>query len=294
MYAEKTAEGKKSNNILDKWILSRLNNFIGDITVSMDKYDTVKSCRLIKDFIEDLSLWYVRRSRQRFKEAGEDKNQASCTLKLVLLDFAKSIAPILPFTAEFVFEKVKNKNNAESVHLELWPVKNGKITDESLEEKMDEVRKIVSLALAERVANAIKVRQPLALIKIKNQESKIKNNEELLELIKDEVNVKKIIFDDKIEKEIELDKNITEELRAEGAEREIIRSFKDIRKELGLTSNFIINSGGANFVLPLDSQKEIKKEISAENFVISEPAEDADVKKEITIDGKKYWVFVKK
>jgi isoleucyl-tRNA synthetase len=236
----------------------------------------------------------VRRSRQRFKEIGEDKNQASYTLKLVLLDFAKSIAPILPFTAEFVFEKVKNKNNEESVHLELWPVKNGKITDKSLEEKMDEVRKIVSLALAERVANAIKVRQPLVSLKIKNQASKIKNEEKLLELIKDEVNIKEIIFDNKIEKEIELDKNITEELRAEGIEREIIRSLKDIRKELSLTSNFMVNIGGTNFALPADSKEEIKKEVSVENFVISEPTEDADVKKEIIIDGKKYWVFVKK
>ena len=87
----------------------------------MDEYNTVKSCRLIKDFIEELSLWYVRRSRNRFKEEGKDKEHAEAVLKIVLLNFSKAIASILPFTAEFVFEKVKRTKNTESVHLENLP-----------------------------------------------------------------------------------------------------------------------------------------------------------------------------
>ena len=100
---------KKFNNILDKWVLSKLNNLVLGMTASMEGYDTVKSCRLIKEFIEELSLWYVRRSRDRFKEEGQDKDYAGEILRVVLLSLSKAVAPILPFTAEFVFEKVKSK-----------------------------------------------------------------------------------------------------------------------------------------------------------------------------------------
>jgi isoleucyl-tRNA synthetase len=233
-YAAKNMQeekGQKFENILDRWILSKLNNFIGETTKEMNEYNTVKSCRLIKDFIEELSLWYVRRSRERFKEEGKDKQDAEVVLRIVLLNFSKAIASILPFTAEFVFEKIKPEKNEKSVHLENWPEQNKKLIDKDLEEKMDEVRKVVSLALGERVLKGLKVRQPLASLKIKNEKSKIKSEKELLELVKDEVNVKEIIFDAKIEKEVELDTNMTEELKEEGILREIIRSVQGQRKE---------------------------------------------------------------
>jgi len=231
MYAIRE-EGKiKTENILDRWILSRLNSLVIEITELMEKYDTVGSCRLIKDFIEELSLWYVRRSRERFKENSEDKNQAGLVLRSVLQTLARVIAPILPFTAEFVFERAKGEKNEESVHLEPWPKHDKKMIDKFLEEKMNEVRKVVSLALAGRAAEALKVRQPLSSLKIRNEKSIIKGEKELLGLIKDEVNVKNIIFDKNIDSEVELDTNITEELRQEGLIREIIRSVQAERKE---------------------------------------------------------------
>ena len=262
MYASENSGSIKINptNILDKWILSRLNGAIFELTVSMDKYDTVKSCRIIKNFIEELSLWYIRRSRERFKEDGssptnfklkaeeqgmnsksdlklvgdKDKNQAGAVLRLVLLELSKAIAPILPFTAEYVFEKVRGADNAESVHLEDWPKHNKKFINKDLDGKMDEVRKIVSLSLAERVLNGLKIRQPLNNLKIKNEKSKIKDEKELLVLVKDEVNVKNIDFDASIEKEVELDANLTEELKEEGIIREIIRQVQGERKKQGL------------------------------------------------------------
>jgi isoleucyl-tRNA synthetase len=229
-YATETEDIKiHSENVLDKWVLSRLNTAIFDITESMNGYNTIKSCRIIKDFIEELSLWYVRRSRERFKEEeGEDKKQAQAVLKFVLLEFAKVIAPILPYTAEYVFEKVRNKT---SVHLENWPAFNKRQINKDLEDKMNEIRKIVSLALAERIVKGIKVKQPLASLKIKNQKSKVKNEEELLNLVKDEINVKEIIFDEKIESEVKLDTNLTEELKEEGFIRDIIRQVQAQRKE---------------------------------------------------------------
>jgi isoleucyl-tRNA synthetase len=297
MYASKDRmedEPKKFENVLDKWILSKLNNFIGEMTMTMDGYNTVKSCRLIKEFIEELSLWYVRRSRERFKEEGKDKEQATAVLKTVLLSFSKAIASILPFTAEFVFEKVKGSKEQESAHLELWPEQNKKLIDKSLEEKMEEVRLVVNLVLAERIAKGIKVRQPLATLRIKNLKSKIQKENGLLGLIKDEVNIKEIMFDDKIENEIELDTNITEELRGEGESREVVRGIRSLRKEGGLSIGVMANVAGTNFMLPKSMEEKLKIEAGANNFVISEPPEDADFKKEITIDGKTYWVFIKK
>jgi isoleucyl-tRNA synthetase len=232
MYADR---GISSTNfgtpklVLDKWILSKLNNFISQITLVMDKYDTIKSCRLIKDFAEDLSLWYVRRSRDRFKEENQEKEQAQNILRFVLLELSKIIAPILPYTAEFIYEKI-GKDKEESVHLETWPKADKRLIDNELEEKMQEVRRIVSLALAERTAKGLKVRQPLALLKVKNSSEQFHRIVPLLDLIKDEVNVKEIIFDDKIENEVELDLNITEELKEEGVVREIIRAVQGERK----------------------------------------------------------------
>ena len=120
------------------------------------------------------------------------------------------------------------------------------------------------------------------------------HQEKLLDLIKEEINVKEIIFDNKIKEEIELDTNITEELKKEGIAREIVRSIQNMRKELGLSHYMMCDIGGTNFILPLEFQEELKKEVGIKNFVISEPIKEADIKKEITIDGKKYWVFIKK
>lgn len=297
-YASKKEVWEKSvkfENALDKWILSKLNNFVGEITVEMDRYNTIKSCRLIKDFIEELSLWYVRRSRERFKEEGSDKEQAEIALKTVLLALSKAVAPILPFTAEFVFDKIKGEGQSEkSIHLEVWPEQNKKQIDKSLDEKMNEVRLVVNLVLAERIAKGIKVRQPLALMRIKSPKSKIKEDKQLLDLIKDEVNIREIIFDDKIEKEIELDTNITEELKGEGESREIIRGIRSLRKEAGLSVGVIVNTAGTNFMLPKSTEEKLRKEAGADSFVISEQIQEADLKKEITIDGKTYLVFIKK
>ena len=290
-------------NILDKWILSRLNDTIESLSISMDAYDTVKSCRTIKDFIEELSLWYLRRSRERFKEENIDKNQAGYILRFVLLEFSKAIAPILPFTSEYVFGKVKGPGNAESVHLEEWPVYDKKQIDKDLEEKMNETRKITSLALAERIIKGIKVKQPLASLKIKNKKSIIKNNNELLNLIKNEVNVKEIIFDDEIENEIELDINITEELRQEGQVREIIRHLQEMRKSLGLKpankiSIFIYGQAPLNKIFE-NNKDFILKESRGGNIYMGEKHEPGgtskdDLEKEVSIDGEKILLSIKK
>ncbi len=224
----------KFDNILDKWIISKLYGLIEKSTQNLDKLNVSTFANSIENFsINDLSLWFLRRSRNRFHEQS-DKKDATETLYYVLLELAKLMAPAMPFLAEEIYQGLRNNSMPESVHLCGWPKADKKKIDQNLEEKMDEVRTIVGLALAERMVKAIKVRQPLASLKIKNKKSKIQNEEELLGLVKDEVNVKEVIFDETINSEVELDTNLTEELREEGLVRELIRAVQAERKAQGL------------------------------------------------------------
>ena len=247
-YDGKTS-ARESENVLDKWILSLLDNLIVDVSDGLDGYNTVKAGRPIKDFISDFSTWYVRRSRERVKfvdvkdkpASSVDKQFALATMREVLNELAKLIAPIMPFVAEAIYRGV-GAGKKESVHLEEWPIASLKIkskisnlkSEEKIMEDMDEVRKIVSLGLEARAKAGLKVRQPLASLKIKSKISNLKNKEELFDLIKDELNVKEVLFDDKIYEEVGLDTEITPELKEEGELRELIRGLQDLRKKTGL------------------------------------------------------------
>jgi isoleucyl-tRNA synthetase len=233
LYQDGTPAKNSSKNILDLWILSRLNKLTGDITTGYENYRVDLATRPLTEFIDDFSVWYLRRSRDRFKEENNDKKDAISTLRHVLHSLSLLIAPAMPFFAEEIYQSVKEKEMPESVHLCKWPSVEKRKINLKLEQSMSETRAIVNLALAERTALGIKVKQPLAKLKVKNEKFKVLG-EELLDLIKDEVNVKEIIFDGKIEKEAELDTNITEELKEEGILREIVRAVQGQRKELKL------------------------------------------------------------
>ncbi len=237
----------KTKSLLDKWIVSRLNRLIKRVTGNLDKFDAARASGAIEDFfIEDLSLWYIRRSRQRFQnpESEEEREKAASVLYYVLLNLAKLIAPMLPFLAEEVYQKLKADKMPSSIHLYDWPKAEKKAIDEKLEEQMAQVRNIVSLALAKRTELGLRVRQPLASLKIneknvtkshdREKTLQIKNEPELLTLIKEEVNVKNIVFDEKVKEEVELDIKLTPELKEEGYVREIIRHIQDLRKKAGL------------------------------------------------------------
>jgi isoleucyl-tRNA synthetase len=225
----------ESDNILDGWIISKINKLIETSGSNFEKYNVARAVSDMENFfINDLSLWYIRRSRKRFNDDNSERTQAISTFYFVLLSLSKILSPAMPFFAEEMYQNLKAAGMPESVHLCDWPRTDKKKINKGLEEKMDEVRFIVNLALAERTAKGIKVKQPLASLKIKNEKSKIKGENDLLDLIKDEVNVKKIIFDGGIEKEVELDTNITEELKNERILREIIRTVQAERKEQNL------------------------------------------------------------
>lgn len=229
----------QADNVLDKWILAKLNKLIADSTKNMDEYNIFESVRSIREFIADFSQWYIRRSRDRFKAGGKEKENALATTRFVLLELSKLMAPLTPFTAEQVYQKVKSVHMAESVHLNDWPKENG--YSKKILEDMKEVRKIVSLGLEARANAGIKVRQPLATLRVADNKLQIIDNKELLQLIKDEVNVNEIIFDDNMDSDVELDTELTQELRDEGTLRELTRAIQNARKKAKLTTQDFIN-----------------------------------------------------
>lgn len=187
-------KSSKSKNKLDLWILSELNNLVREITKHMDEYDLTKATRPLLSFADNLSNWYVRRSRRRFwkSESDVDKNDAYSTLYTVLLTVSKLIAPFMPATADSIY---KNLTAHQSVHLEDWPKANPKLIDALLMKENSLVRKIVTLGHSIRSKKNVKVRQPLAKLQVvldsKTQQKMLR---EYLSVIAEELNVKKVEF----------------------------------------------------------------------------------------------------
>lgn len=255
-----------SDNVLDQWIVARLSNLTSDITAGMDAYELDRATRPMMAFVDDLSTWYLRRSRDRLKgEDVADKQKALATIHFVLKEFSKLMAPFMPFFAEYLFLKLKSENDPESVHLANWPTAERVINSQIIAD-MDKVRDLVTLGLEARSKAKIVVRQPLGSLKIKNQE--LKGKDELLELLKDEVNVKEISFDERLETEVGLDTAITAPLKEEGDIRELTRGIQELRKQKGLNPSDIIslsisaNEAGNNLLKKFEAQ--IKRVVLAE------------------------------
>lgn len=235
---------KKLNNDLDKWIVSKYELLLQDVTQAMKEYNLVKATRPLFDFVDVLSTWYLRRSRDRFKGDDQaDKEAAIATLGYVLKQLAKVIAPFTPFTAEIIYREFDNQE--ESVHLAKWPEQNNKLLDKKVLEQMELARKIVEAAHALRAKAGIKVRQPLASVKIVAE--KIDLAKEYFAIIAEELNVenveivKSLVAQDGWQLveldtliKVALDTKLTSELKDKGAVREIIRTINNLRKTAGL------------------------------------------------------------
>ena len=223
LYKDTVQRKEGTKHVLDTWIISRLNELVDQTTKGYEGYEFDKATRPLLDFLDDLSTWYVRRSRDRIKEGGEDAEHAMHTLRFVLMETAKVMAPATPFYAEYLYRELKGESDAESVHLCEWP-EGGKIDQEVLD-TMKEVRIIVSDALMMRQTAGHKVRQPLNALTLKKG---ISLTEEYQTLIKEEVNVENIILDGE---ELKLDTELTPELKEKGMVREFIRAVQDARKK---------------------------------------------------------------
>ena len=208
-------------NPLDRWILSVTQTLVKDVTKAMDDYDLSGAIDPIVSFIEQLNNWYIRRSRRRFwkSENDSDKTEAYESLYIALKTFAKVASPFIPFITEEMWQNLKTDEDKESVHLEDYPVYNEKFHDEHLEFKMATVQKAISMGRSLRNQFNIKNRQPLASVALvtRNEEEK-KVLAEMLDSIKEELNVKDVIFH---EREDEL------------VEYKAKANFKVLGKELG-------------------------------------------------------------
>ncbi|MBF8280485.1 MAG: ileS [Candidatus Magasanikbacteria bacterium] len=227
-----TAHPSNSTNILDEWIIARLNNLIKEVTTAMEAYQLQDAARPISAFITDLSIWYVRRSRSRFKSDDvPEKNQAQETLRHILLTLARILAPFTPFIAEKIH--VELGGESESVHLTEWPTHNKKLINETLLKEMQKVREICSAGLEARARASIPVRQILGKLTVVGGEIK---DRRLIDLIKDEVNIEEVeISDGGLQSKVTLDTKITPALKEKGQVREIIRFVNNLRKDHDLT-----------------------------------------------------------
>jgi len=282
---KKDYEEVESTNILDKWIISRTEKLNEEVVKLMDNYELTKSSRLFYDFLDDLSNWYIRRSRKRFQKPEEIK-EASSTLKYVLLKLSKLIAPFAPFISEEVFLKLDNSK--ESVHLCDYPQTKKELIDNDLEKEMQEARDVVNLVLKERSEKSIKVRQPLRALKIKKE---IK--EDIANLIKEEINVKEIVIDKSIN-DIELDLEITPELKEEGLVREIVRHIQQMRKDKGFVpkDRIVVLYQNSDFFdkILINNKESILKDVLANDF----KKQDSFEGKEVLIDGNKIILEINK
>ena len=235
----KSLDKPSASHILDRWIVSRLQETVRAVTSALEEYNTNPACQAIACFVEDLSTWYVRRSRERFKSAiKHEQQEALHTLAYVLHILSKVMAPVTPFIAEDIHQmfSMAGTNVEKSVHLESWPKSDKSLLDAKLNQQMQQARDIVSKVLDQREKAKIPVRQPLASILIKGTSL----SGEYLDIIKDEVNVKDVEARSGKEagtREIQiiLDTKITPELLQEGIAREMIRNVNGYRKELNLT-----------------------------------------------------------
>ncbi|MBQ8156536.1 isoleucine--tRNA ligase [Candidatus Saccharibacteria bacterium] len=247
-------------NPLDTWIISRIYQLRNDITTGMEEYNIPKALEGVLPFIDDLSNWFVRRSRRRFSknDDADDKNSAYATLYYILVYLSKILAPFTPFLAEELYQKMTGKN--DSVHLLDWP-EAGDINTEILDQ-MSRTRQIITDALALRMRKSdseeqIKVRQPLASLTYDDD----KLDDFYEDIIAEEVNVKSV----KNGKGFALDKTLTDELKREGYARDLVRAIQSARKHAGLKMDDRIKLS-LSVDLPKGYEEMIKTEAKANDI----------------------------
>jgi isoleucyl-tRNA synthetase len=284
-----------SGNLLDKWLISLTNVLVRDVTATLEKYDLSTVVRLLTEYIDELSNWYIRRSRKRFwkSENDTDKNAAYETLYYALTTYIKLLAPIMPFISEEIYQGLVARVDSKeplSVHLSKWPVANVKAIDVKLDEQMATTRKIVEAGLGERNSAGIKVRQPLSTLTVTAPVDKLPTD--LVSIISEEVNIKILKLQKGIELSVKLDTKITPELKVEGLARDFIRFIQDGRKKAGfnvedriITRWNVLNVRDVEIVEAIKSQANyVAKETLSTEFEQGEPK--GEYTETVKLDGK--------
>ncbi len=276
-YADKKAKfSRASKNVLDAWIISRLELTIAQATKHIDAYRLREAGLAIQEFVDDLSRWYLRRSRRRLQKPDNAKEYAvaSATLAYALKTVSQLLAPFCPFFAESLYTELARADKGsvykESVHLDSYPRATQKPNAATFA-LMQAVRDVSSAGLSVRASQGIKVRQPLASVTVKN--TQLKGKKEYLEIIKDEVNVKEVAFDAKQEGEAVLDTVITQELKEEGMLRELVRSIQELRQKQALQPKdkivvMAVTTDSAAQAMLTAAAAFLKKEVNATKLTI--------------------------
>ena len=289
-------------NPLDIWIVSRLHQLITEVERGLDNYNLQDATKPILPFLDDASNWYVRRSRRRFwkSEDDGDKNDAYRTLHYVLVRLSYMLAPFTPFLAEELYHNLTGDN--ESIHLKDW-LPAGEI-DNSMLRDMNALRTAVNDGLSKRASEGIKVRQPLASVKLINtisQDTPAEVAQFLIDIAKDELNVKsvEIVTDSESESaqpSVVYDLTITPELKREGLMREIIRHVQSARKQAGLQIDdriiLSISSDDSEISQAVDAFADV---IKSETLAVElNSAADESEKYDAKIEGKLVEISLKK
>ena len=282
---------KELKNDLDKWIVSRVHMLRDEIVEGMEEYNLPKATGGILPFVDDLSNWFVRRSRRRFwkSEDSADKEEAYATLYYVLLTLSKIIAPFVPFLSEELYHNLTGlTGESDSVHLLDFP-EEGEVDVEVLEQ-MSRTREIITEGLAQRMQKSdteeqIKVRQPLSVFVYAGD----KLPEEYEQMIADEVNVKKVEHGN----ETKLNKELTDELRAEGFARELVRVVQSARKKAGLSVDDRIKLYvGCN--LEPEFAEMVKAEVLATEFASADNKQNYAYDEIVKVEGKQITISLEK
>lgn len=252
----------ESSNVLDRWILSKLNSLAVAVTKSLDSYDTVNSINQIKRFIDEFSTWYIRRSRDRVGPASEDKNDRNnfyATTREVLTILSSLMAPITPFISEEIFRNLTNK---ESVHLEYWPEIRSDLIDLELEKDMNMAQSLSTALSAFRKSNSIKVKIPLKQLEYSGS----KLSDEVLNIVKSEANIEELLFKSE-GSEFEISGSVdTQNQNLEAGEaRDIIRNIQKSRKDLQTSMTDFVDVELISW--PASYEEEIKRKALVKNLV---------------------------
>ena len=249
---------------LDRWIISKYNSLIKEVTEDMDRYDHMKSVRKIQEFVgEDLSNWYIRRARRRFwgEELDDDKKAVYATTYEVLVGVAKMIAPFAPFISD---EMYQNLTGEESVHLAYFPEADESLIDKKVEERMDLVRTLVGLGRGTREKERIKVRQPLSEILVDGKYQSV--IEDLTPLIMEELNVKKVVFENKLDEY--MDYSLKPNFKVAGPV---------LGKNIKAFGGALAKADAAATVAKLEADGKIEMELGGENVEISKDMVDVKI-----------------
>jgi isoleucyl-tRNA synthetase len=284
---------------LDKWIRGRLDETIIQMTEKMEEYDLTSATRPLISFLDDLSNWYIRRSRKRLQrpETQADHYAAAKTIYDMLLAVSKLLAPFSPFVPDAVYLSLTDGKGKESVHLEDWPGISAKLTPtrKALIRDMEEVRELTTQALARRSETGIKVKQPMRVFKFPNPG--LKGKKDILSLLADEVNVKEVVYDPQTPEGGWIDPTITPELKAEGMFREILRAVQDLRQKAGLNPGDEIElyvSGDEGFITIIErNEDEAKKALSLKRWE-AKKSDDVQALAEMTLEGMPLWLGIKR